>query len=170
MHLLWTLGSPEGVLSNYPCYTSYIMAINTRTLYMFPIQKRYLDVPKHIKYSKCFKMIHDKLIFCKWTFWGILRFLIRHILCLQIHTIMKKLRCTLQSKSLETLYSDVWHVYGLYCLLLYWRLKKCFPEMIFFQKAGSSLNWHWNIRPNGYKLKQIKYLGKYLDKYLNGHY
>ena len=46
-------------------------------------------------------------------------------------------------------------------------------EMIIFQKPGSRLNWTWNIRLNGYKLTpsdQIKYLGLYLDKYLNGHY
>ena len=46
-------------------------------------------------------------------------------------------------------------------------------EMIVFQKPGSRLNWNWNIRLNGYKLRlsdQIKYLGIYLDKYLNGHY
>ena len=46
-------------------------------------------------------------------------------------------------------------------------------EMIIFQKKGSKLNWNWNIRLNGYKLTlsdEIKYLGIYLDKYLNGHY
>ena len=46
-------------------------------------------------------------------------------------------------------------------------------EMIIFQKPGLKINWDWNIRLNGYKLTcsdQIKYLGIYLDKYLNGHY
>ena len=46
-------------------------------------------------------------------------------------------------------------------------------EMIIFQKKGFKINWKWNVRLNGYKLKlsdQIKYLGIYLDKYLNGHY
>ena len=46
-------------------------------------------------------------------------------------------------------------------------------EMIIFQKPGLKINWNWNIRLNGYKLicsDQIKYLGIYLDKYLNGHY
>ena len=46
-------------------------------------------------------------------------------------------------------------------------------EMIVFQKPGSKIDWNWNIRLNGYKLSlsdQIKYLGIYLDKYLNGHY
>ena len=45
--------------------------------------------------------------------------------------------------------------------------------MIVFQKPGSKIDWNWNIRLNGYKLSlsdQIKYLGIYLDKYLNGHY
>ena len=45
--------------------------------------------------------------------------------------------------------------------------------MIVFQKPGSRIDWNWNIRLNGYKLRlsdQIKYLGIYLDKYLNGHY
>ena len=45
--------------------------------------------------------------------------------------------------------------------------------MIIFQKPGSRLDWKWNIRLNGYKLSesdQIKYLGIYLDKHLNGHY
>ena len=45
--------------------------------------------------------------------------------------------------------------------------------MIIFQKPGSRINWKWNVRLNGYKLTlsdQIKYLGIYLDKYLNGHY
>ena len=43
-------------------------------------------------------------------------------------------------------------------------------EMIVFQKPGSMLNLNWNICLYGYKLKlsdQIKYLGIYLDKYLN---
>ena len=47
-------------------------------------------------------------------------------------------------------------------------------EMIIFQqKKGFKINWKWGVRLNGYKLKlydQIKYLGMYLDKYLNGHY
>ena len=45
--------------------------------------------------------------------------------------------------------------------------------MIVFQKPGLKLNWNWNIRLNGFKLTlsdQIKYLGIYLDKHLNGHY
>ena len=45
--------------------------------------------------------------------------------------------------------------------------------MIIFQKPGLKINWDWNIRLNGYKLTrsdQIKYLGIYLDKYLDGHY
>ena len=45
--------------------------------------------------------------------------------------------------------------------------------MIIFQKPGLKINWNWNICLNGYKLicsDQIKYLGIYLDKYLNGHY
>ena len=46
-------------------------------------------------------------------------------------------------------------------------------EMIIFQKPGLIIDWDWNISLNGYKLTrsdQIKYLGIYLDKYLNGHY
>ena len=46
-------------------------------------------------------------------------------------------------------------------------------EMIIFQRPGFKINWDWNICINGYKLTcsdQMKYLGLYLDKYLNGHY
>ena len=46
-------------------------------------------------------------------------------------------------------------------------------EIIIFQKPGLKLKWNWNIRLNGYKLRpmdEIKYLGIYLDKHLNGHY
>ena len=46
-------------------------------------------------------------------------------------------------------------------------------EMIIFQKPGFKLNWKWNIRLNGYKLHlsdQIKYLGIFLDRFLNCHY
>ena len=35
------------------------------------------------------------------------------------------------------------------------------------------MNWKWNVTLSGYKLTlsdQIKYLGIYLDKYLNDHY
>ena len=45
--------------------------------------------------------------------------------------------------------------------------------MIVFQKPGLKLNWNWNIRLNGFKLTlsdQIKYLGIYPEKHLNGHY
>ena len=45
--------------------------------------------------------------------------------------------------------------------------------MILFQKPNRKINWKWNVRLNGYKLTlsdQIKYLGLYLDKHLNGHY
>ena len=45
--------------------------------------------------------------------------------------------------------------------------------MIVFRKRGSKLNWKWNVRLNVYKLTLsdvIKYLGIYLDKFLNGHY
>ena len=43
-------------------------------------------------------------------------------------------------------------------------------EIIVFQKPRSKIDRNWNIRLNGYKLTlsdQIKYLGIYLDKYLN---
>ena len=46
-------------------------------------------------------------------------------------------------------------------------------EMIIFQKPGFKLNWDWNVRLNGYKLHlsdQIKYLGIFLDRFLNCHY
>ena len=42
--------------------------------------------------------------------------------------------------------------------------------MIVLQKLGLRLNWNWSLY--GYKLRvsdQIKYLGIYLDKYINGH-
>ena len=45
--------------------------------------------------------------------------------------------------------------------------------MIIFQKPGLKINWDWNIPLNGYKLTRLdqrKYLGIYLDKYLNGHF
>ena len=45
--------------------------------------------------------------------------------------------------------------------------------MIIFQKPASELNFNLNIRLNGTKLTlsdQIKYLGIYLDKHLNGQY
>ena len=45
--------------------------------------------------------------------------------------------------------------------------------MIIFQKPGLTLNWKWNIPLNGYKLylsDQIKYLGVFLDRFLNCHY
>ena len=44
--------------------------------------------------------------------------------------------------------------------------------MIIFQKPGLKLNWSWNICLNGHKIllsDETKYLGIYLDKYLNGH-
>ena len=46
-------------------------------------------------------------------------------------------------------------------------------KMIIFQKRGSKLNWKWNVRLNGYKLTLsdvIKYLGMYLDKFIDGLY
>ena len=46
-------------------------------------------------------------------------------------------------------------------------------ELIIFQKPGYELNFDIDIRLNGHKLtlsNHIKYLGIYLDKYLNGHY
>ena len=46
-------------------------------------------------------------------------------------------------------------------------------EIIIFQKPGLKLKWNWNIHLNGYKLgpmDEIKYLGIYLNQYLNGHY
>ena len=45
--------------------------------------------------------------------------------------------------------------------------------MIVFQKPESKIDWNWKVGLNGYKLTlsdQIKYLGIFLDGYLNGHY
>ena len=52
-------------------------------------------------------------------------------------------------------------------------LDKLKTEMIIFQKPGLKLNWSWNICLNGHKIllsDETKYLGIYLDKYLDGHY